>query len=126
MSKVPMISIVDDDAWARNGVRELVESLEYKAFAFASAEEFLGSGLITETTCLITDIQMQGMSGLDLQRHLLNQGHHVPIIFITAYPDEVHRDRALGAGAICFLSKPFEEQSLIDCLTLVVGIGSQK
>jgi FixJ family two-component response regulator len=66
---------------------------------------------------------MKGMSGLDLQRHLLNQGHHVPIVFITAYPDEVHRERAFSAGAICFLSKPFDEQSLIDCLTLIVDLG---
>jgi len=88
---MPMISIVDDDTLARDGIRVLIEPLGYDASMFASAEEFLDSGFITETACLITDLQMQGLSGLDLQRRLLDQGHHVPTIFITAYPDEVHR-----------------------------------
>jgi FixJ family two-component response regulator len=105
-----MISIVDDDHWARDGIRALIESPGYNASMFASAEEFLGSGFITETTCLITDLQMQGLSGLDLQRQLLDQGHHVvPIIFVTAHPDEVRRKHALDAGAIGFFSKPLEK-----------------
>ena len=117
-----LISIVDDDPWAREGVRDLIESLGYSASMFASAEEFLESGFITETTCLITDLQMQGLNGLDLQRRLLDQGHHIPTIFITAYPDEARRKHALDAGAIGFLSKPLNEQSLIDCLALAVNL----
>lgn len=116
-----MISIVDDDAWARDGVRELVESLGYRASVFASAEEFLESDLIAETTCLVTDLQMRGLSGLDLQQRLLDLGHCVPIIFITAYPDEIRCQHALDAGAVGFLSKPLDEQSFIDCLALAIN-----
>jgi FixJ family two-component response regulator len=122
--QLPTISIVDDDKWARDGVRELVESLGYNALAFESAEEFLESGRLSETTCLITDIKMPGLSGLELQRELLNQGHRTPTIFITAFPDEDRRMRALDAGAIGFLSKPFDERSLIDCLALAVNGNS--
>lgn len=115
-----MISIVDDDIWARDGVRELVESLGYGARTFESAEEFLESGALEETACLITDLQMPGLSGLDLQRVLKAKGYGIPIIFITAFPDERRRSNALDAGAVGFLSKPFEERSLIDCLALAV------
>ena len=119
-NKVAIISIVDDDAWARDGVRELVESLGYGALTFESAEQFLKSGVLGETACLITDFQMPGLSGLDLQRELRAQGYRIPVIFITAYPDEKRRTNAIGAGAIGFLSKPFDERSLIDCLALAV------
>lgn len=120
MPESSTISIVDDDRWARDGVRQLVESLGYQAFAFESAEQFLGSDLLDKTACLITDIQMPGLSGLDLQRELDGRGYHIPIIFITAYPDEQRRMHALSAGAVGFLTKPFEERSLIDCLTAAV------
>jgi FixJ family two-component response regulator len=118
-----MISIIDDDALAREGIKELVESLGYKAFTFMSAEHFLQSGLISETSCLITDLQMPGLSGLELQERLQAAGYQLPIILITAYPNEKHRNRALDGGAIGFLSKPFEEQSLIDCLALAMDNG---
>lgn len=117
---MPTISIVDDDNWARDGIRELVESLGYGARTFESAEQFLESGAAGETACLITDLQMPGLSGLDLQRVLKAQGHRIPVIFITAFPDERRRSGAFGAGAVGFLSKPFDERSLIDCLTLAV------
>ena len=117
MSETRMISIVDDDALARDGIRELVESLGYKALTFVSAEHFLQSGQIAQTVCLISDIQMPGLSGLDLQEELHAQGYRTPVILITAYPSEQQRTRAFGAGAIGFLSKPFAEQSLIDCLS---------
>jgi FixJ family two-component response regulator len=120
---MPMISIVDDDIWARDGIRVLIESLGYDASMFTSAEEFLGSGFITETACLITDLQMQGLSGLDLQRRLQDQGHKVPIIFVTAYPDEVHRKQAFDAGAVGFFSKPLDERSFVECLTFAVNLG---
>lgn len=121
MPRSPTISIVDDDSWARDGIRELVESLGYQAFAFASAEQFLESNLLDKTTCLITDVQMPGLSGLDLQRELCSKGYRIPVIFITAYPDERRREYAIGAGAMGFLTKPFDERSLIDCLRLAVA-----
>ncbi len=121
MPELPIITIVDDDDWARDGIRELVESLGYRAIAFISAEQFLESNFIDRTSCLITDLQMPGLSGLDLQRELRRMGYGVPIIFITAYPDERRREDALRAGAIGFLSKPFDERSLIDCLALAMG-----
>jgi len=120
MSQSQMVSIVDDDPLAREGIRELVESLGYKTLAFASAQDFLQSGAITKTGCLITDLQMPGLNGLELQERLQAQGCHMPVILITAYPNEKHHSRAMSAGAIGFLSKPFEEQSLVECLTIAM------
>jgi FixJ family two-component response regulator len=117
-----LISIVDDDSLARDGIRKFIESLGYKATTFGSAEHFLGSDVITETACLITDLQMPGLNGLELQEALRSQGHRAPIILITAYPSENHRNRALDGGAIGFLSKPFDEASLIDCLTVAIKL----
>ena len=108
-----MISIVDDDALARDGIKELVESLGYRARTFVSAEHFLESGVIAETACLITDLQMPGLNGLELQEALRSQGCCIPIILITAFPNEKHRNRALEGGALGFRSKPFDESSLI-------------
>jgi FixJ family two-component response regulator len=124
MSETPLISIVDDDPLARDGIRELVESLGYKAITFDSAEYFLRSSVIADTTCLITDVQMLGMNGLELQEALQSQGHQTPVIVITAYPNEKHRSRALDAGAVGFLSKPFNEESLIKCLTAAIKVRS--
>jgi FixJ family two-component response regulator len=116
VAKVPMISIVDDDESVRETLKGLVRSFGLKADVFASAEEFLESNRLQDTACLITDVQMQGMSGVELQTFLLTQGHDMPIIFMTAFPEERIRMRALNAGAIGFLGKPFDEKSLIDCL----------
>jgi PAS domain S-box-containing protein len=124
MSKLPLISIVDDDALARDGIRELVESLGYKAISFESAQHFLVSSVFAETTCLITDVQMPGLSGLDLQEALQSQGNHTPVIVITAYPNEKHRTRALENGAIGFLSKPFNDEALIECLNTAINLRS--
>jgi len=112
----PLIAIVDDDALARNGVEELIQSLGYRTAAFRSAEHFLQSNVITETTCLITDLQMPGQNGLELQEALRSQGYCTSVILITAYPNEQHRKRALDNGAVGFLNKPFEEASLIRCI----------
>jgi FixJ family two-component response regulator len=111
-----MISIVDDDQAVRESTKDLVRSLGYSAAAFASVEEFLGSEQLNATDCVIADVQMPGLSGIDLQQRLLANGRNVPIIFITAFPDERTRKRALGAGAIGFLSKPCREELLIACL----------
>jgi FixJ family two-component response regulator len=117
MSKAPLVSIVDDDALARDGIRELVESLGYKAVTFSSAAHFLDSGVIAETTCLITDLQMPGLNGLDLQEALKLQGNQIPVILVTAYANDKHRTRALNNGAVGFLRKPFDDRSLMECLT---------
>lgn len=121
MYQAQTISIIDDDALARDGIRELVESLGYEVLTFVSAEHFLESGVVARTACLITDIQMPGLNGLELQEELQAQGYRTPIILITAYPSEQQRNRALRAGAIGFLSKPFEERSLVECLNHAVN-----
>jgi FixJ family two-component response regulator len=126
MSKVPLISIVDDDALARDGIRELVESLGYRTATFESAEHFLKFSMVAETTCLITDMQMPGLNGLELQGALQSLGHQTPVIVITAYPSEKHRTRALENGAIGYLSKPFDEQTLIECLAVAIKLQSSQ
>jgi FixJ family two-component response regulator len=113
LSGIPVISIVDDDASVRVATDRLVRSLGYVAHAFASADEFLRSAEANETLCLIADVQMPGMSGVELQSRLIAEGRRLPIIFITAFPDESVRARALKAGAICFLTKPFDGPTLI-------------
>jgi len=115
-----MVSIVDDDAFAREGISCLVQACGYNVAAFTSAEHFLASGHLQDTTCVVTDLNMPGLSGLELQRELRNRGCRIPIIFVTAYPNEQQMRRALDAGAVGFLSKPFSEQSLLDCLALAL------
>jgi len=111
-----MISIVDDDESVRETTKGLVRSLGLNASAFASAEEFLHSDRLDDTACLIADVQMEGMSGLELQGRLLAQGRRMPIIFMTAFPEERIRVHVLNAGAIGFLNKPFDEECLIHCI----------
>jgi FixJ family two-component response regulator len=121
MSVPPTITIIDDDAWARQGIDVLVASLGYRTLTFASAEEFLESGHVEETACVVTDMQMPGLSGFDLQRRLKDWANGPHVIVVTAYPDEKSRARALGAGAFGFLTKPFDEKCLIQCLADAVG-----
>ena len=111
-----VISIIDDDPLVRDGIGDLVSSLGYSSLTFASSEEFLDSGQVHNTVCLITDLHMPGLNGLDLQQRLLDNGYCTPVIFVTAFPDGKDRERALKAGAIAFLSKPFEESSLISAV----------
>jgi FixJ family two-component response regulator len=111
-----MISIVDDDKSFRESANSLIRSLGYATATFASGEAFLESGCLSDTECLITDVQMPGMSGVDLQSHLLAKGHRTPVIFVTALREGRLRERALAAGALGFLSKPFREENLIACL----------
>ena len=115
-----MISIVDDDRSLREATKGLVRSFGYGADAFASAEEFLQSDRLNDTSCLILDVNMPGLSGIELQRQLIARGNRMPIIFITAVPEESTRDKALKAGAIGFLSKPFREEWLIDHLDVAL------
>ena len=107
MSKLPVVAIIDDDASVRATTDSLVRSLGYFVYAFASAEEFLLSNHLDDLSCVIADVQMPGMSGIELQAHLVTQGYRVPFIFFTAFPDERIRAQALRAGAICYLTKPF-------------------
>jgi len=111
-----MITIVDDDDFVRESLRDLLESLGYAVSTFESAERFLQSGRLPETSCLISDVKMPGLSGLDLQSRLLAEGRRIPVIFITAFPEERFRIRARSAGAVGFLIKPLDEGSLISCL----------
>ena len=101
----------------RRAVSSLIRSLGYGVEPFASAEAFLQSDFIGETDCLITDVQMPGMTGIELQGKLIAQGSRLPIIFVTAFPETEARGRALAAGAIGFLGKPFSDQNLIHCLS---------
>jgi FixJ family two-component response regulator len=114
--KTLLIAIVDDDPVVREALEMFIESMDHNAAVFASAEEYLRSGLIRNTSCLISDMQMPGMSGLDLQQRLIADGNRVPIIFVTAECDHETCARGLKAGAIGFLTKPFEPRCLIACL----------
>src|ERR1700723_2844360 len=116
LSTVPVISVVDDDASVRAATSKFLRSHGYAVQAYSSAEHFLQSGRLNDTSCVIADLQMPGMSGLELLTMMRAQGHGAPFIFITAFPDETSRVQALKAGAICFLSKPFAGLTLIDCL----------
>ena len=117
-TNIPLISIVDDDDTVRAATESLVRSLGFETRTFASAELFLQSSSLQATRCLILDVQMPNMSGIELQERLSERGFKIPIIFITAYPDEAVRQRAMEAGAVAFLLKPFEVygQRFIDCL----------
>ena len=115
--KVPVISIVDDDESFRRATTNFVRSLGYTAATFASAEEFLSADAVRRTDCLITDMQMPGMTGLELQTRLTAEGHRLPIIFISAFPEMKARAQALAAGAAAFLDKPFNDDKLITCLS---------
>src|ERR1700750_1362978 len=108
-----MISIVDDDGTVREATADLVGALGYQTRTFASGEAFLESGQLEQTSCLITDIQMPGLNGLELQSRLLAAGCQIPVIFITAFPTAAARQQALNAGAVAFLRKAFWEQSFV-------------
>jgi FixJ family two-component response regulator len=116
MPKVSLISIVEDDQFFRESMRRLMRSLGYNVEAFPSAADFLASHRLSETACLISDVQMPAMTGVELHRHLIKAGHKIPTILVTAYPDEVDRARALNDGVVCYLRKPVDEQHLIRCL----------
>jgi FixJ family two-component response regulator len=119
----PVVSVIDDSESVREGTKALLRSLGYVAVTFASSEEFLESGSVRETSCVITDVQMPGLSGIELQRRLIADGHCMPVIFITAFPDERIRASAMEAGAAGFLSKPYSDESLIECLDRAFGRG---
>jgi FixJ family two-component response regulator len=111
-----LISVIDDDESVRRTTALLIESFGLRAVAFESAEGFLKSGQLHDTACLIVDVQMPGMNGLQLQSHLAAEGCGIPIIFITAYDDRESRGRAMRAGAVAFLSKPFGDEQLLQTI----------
>ena len=120
LKDTPVISIVDDDEAVRLALRSLVRSLGYVSIVFASAEEFLESSHLNETSCLISDVQMPGMNGIELQSRLKRLDCNAPVIFVTAFPDERNRALALEAGAIGFLEKPFEGRAIVQLLQAAV------
>ena len=120
MPQAPVISIVDDDKFVRESLTRLMKSLGYNAFAHPSADDFLRSPHLQETSCLIADVQMPGMTGVDLFRHLSESGSAIPTIFITAYPNESARARAVRDGVVCYLAKPFKESDLLDGIQLAL------
>lgn len=112
-----LIAIVDDDHSVQDAVRDLLESDGRSVRCFDMAEDFLASGLERDIACLVSDVRMPGMSGTELQRHLLDQGCRVPVIFMTAHgADEQARERALTAGALAYLIKPFDQDEFLDAV----------
>jgi FixJ family two-component response regulator len=126
LAKSHLISIIDDDPSVRLATQSLIRSLGYAAEVYSSAEEYLQSGRVSESSCVITDLHMPGMSGIDLQDLLAADGHHIPIIFVTAYFEERMLARVANAGAVGFLRKPFADERLIECLDRALAIGDAK
>ncbi|MGY8681250.1 response regulator [Bradyrhizobium sp. UFLA05-153] len=115
-----VISVIDDDPSVRAATTNLLTSCGYSVRTFTSADEFLRSAELHDMSCVITDIQMPAMNGFDLLRHMRSLGHHMPFIFITAFPDDAVRAHAIKAGAIGFLAKPFATPALIECLKIAL------
>lgn len=114
--KNPLISIVDDDDALRSSLENLIRSVGWRVQCFSSAESFLTSNQVDETGCLILDVRLRGMSGLELQHQLVVANSHMPIIFITAHADDDRRRQALKAGAVAFLHKPFYQDELLNAI----------
>jgi FixJ family two-component response regulator len=119
-----LISVVDDDESIRRTTTFLIESFGFRAAAFESAENFLKSGQMHDTSCLIVDVQMPGMSGLELQSELAAAGYDIPIVFMTAYENKVSRQQAMQAGAVAFLAKPFGDEQLLQTVRLALDHDS--
>jgi FixJ family two-component response regulator len=124
LPKAPLISIVEDDEFFRGSMRRLMRSLGYAVEAYPAAANFLASRL-DETDCLIADIHMPAMTGLELHARLVELGHKIPTILVTAYPDEAVRARALQDGIACYLSKPVDDKELAGCIQRAVEGGKR-
>jgi FixJ family two-component response regulator len=124
MAKPTLISVVEDDEPFRESMRKLMTALGYTVKVFPSATDFLASPLLTATACLISDVQMPGMTGVELHRHLIRAGHMIPTILVTAYPDDMTRNRALLDGVVCYLSKPVDDEHLERCLRSALEEGT--
>jgi FixJ family two-component response regulator len=121
LSDEPLIAIIDDDESVRVAMGGMVESFGYAPVTFESANDFLKSDKLPDASCLILDVQMPGMSGLELHSQLIASGRRIPTIFVTAFPDKRVRDRATRAGGVCFLSKPFGRNDLLGCIESALG-----
>ena len=119
-AKPNLISLVDDDESIRRTMTLLIQSFGFQAAVFDSAESLLTSHQLRETSCLIVDVQMPGMNGLQLQRHLASSGYNIPIVFLTAYDNKESRQQAMQAGAVAFLSKPFNDELLLQTIRTAV------
>jgi FixJ family two-component response regulator len=111
-----IVMIVDDDDSIRKAVRRLMKSYGFAVETFASATEYLGSDRLDKTSCLVLDVHMPDMNGLELQKRIVESGHAIPIIFITAFTDENARAQAMRAGAVDYLAKPFSDEELLECI----------
>ena len=123
MPKAPLISIVEDDDLFLDSMIRLLRSLGYTVAAFSSAASFLASRSLDATACLITDINMPSMTGWELYARLVELGHKIPTILVTAYPNEAARSRALKDGIVCYLRKPFDDNDLADCVQKAIEGG---
>lgn len=121
--KQKLIAIVEDNQPFRESMQKLIALLGYTAESFPSAASFLASPFVAKTACLVADVNMPGMTGPELYRHLRDAGYKIPTILVTAYPDEVVRDRALNDGVVCYLSKPVDDDHLERCLGSAVRSG---
>jgi len=123
MMKKRLVSVVEDDGFFRESMGMLMRSLGYTVEAFPSAADFLASPRLAETACLITDVHMPAMTGIELYRQLVDAGHPIPTILVTAYPNDVDQARALKDGVLCYLRKPVDEQRLKRCLRAALTSG---
>ena len=123
MPKRSLVSVVEDDQFFRESMRRLMRSMGYGVEAFASAADFLASPRLAETACLIADVNMPAMTGIELYRHLIDAGPAIPTILVTAYPNDIDRARALNDGVVCYLRKPVDEQNFILCLRAALTSG---
>jgi FixJ family two-component response regulator len=123
MPKASLVSVVDDDLYFRESMRRLMRSLGYTAEIFPSAADFLASSRLIESVCLIADVQMPAMGGVELHRHLIQAGHQIPTILVTAYPNDGVRCRALNDGVVGYLRKPIDEKDLMECLRAALHRG---
>ena len=123
MPKQSLVSVVEDDQFFRESMRRLMRSLGYGVETFPSAADFLASPRLVETACLIADVHMPAMTGLELYRHLSDAGYAIPTILVTAYPDDDVRARALNNGVVCYLRKPVDEKHLMRCLRAALHSG---
>ena len=123
MPKASLVSVVEDDQFFRESMRRLLRSLGYAAEAFPSAADFLASPRLGETACLIADLHMPAMTGLELHRRVIDMGHAIPTILVTAYPDNDVRARAQNDGIVCYLRKPFDDNDLAYCVHKAIEGG---
>jgi FixJ family two-component response regulator len=123
MQKASLVSIVEDDQFFRESMKRLMRSQGYSVEVFSSAADFLASPRFVETACLIADVHMPAMTGIELYKQLIEAGYTIPTILITAYPNDADRDRALKDGIICYLRKPVDDEHLIRCLSAALDSG---